>query len=216
MLGFPLKSSRHPAGALPVFEGVAGNDPPSAEADGRNDALFQHRVDRQTTEVQTVGDLFNCHPCPRIKAQPAFVFQLDGIAAQRSDSIGRKVRADSHGRVAWDTHNEVRLAVARCLVDSLNTIYAEWRAKCPVAENKTLERFDWNFTPKTFDRVQLEALATGDFIGRQSCHSGLEWDWEKSCDSGARSEGLRTRLSRALPNLGAVTRRPDEPRGIDM
>ena len=34
------------------------------------------------------------------------------------------------------------------------------------AENKTLEGFDWNFNPKTFDRVQIEALATGDFIRR--------------------------------------------------
>lgn len=36
------------------------------------------------------------------------------------------------------------------------------------AENKTLEGFDWNFNPKTFDRVQLEELATGDFIRRRT------------------------------------------------
>jgi DNA replication protein DnaC len=36
------------------------------------------------------------------------------------------------------------------------------------AENKTLEAFDWNFNPKTFDRVQLEELATGDFIRRKA------------------------------------------------
>ena len=36
------------------------------------------------------------------------------------------------------------------------------------AENKTLESFDWNFNPKTFDRVQLEELATGDFIRRRT------------------------------------------------
>jgi DNA replication protein DnaC len=36
------------------------------------------------------------------------------------------------------------------------------------AENKTLEGFDWNFNPKTFDRVQLEELATGDFIRRKA------------------------------------------------
>ena len=36
------------------------------------------------------------------------------------------------------------------------------------AENKTLEAFDWNFNPKTFDRVQLEELATGDFIRRRT------------------------------------------------
>jgi DNA replication protein DnaC len=36
------------------------------------------------------------------------------------------------------------------------------------AESKTLEGFDWNFNPKTFDRVQLEELATGDFIRRRT------------------------------------------------
>ena len=36
------------------------------------------------------------------------------------------------------------------------------------AENKTLEGFDWNFNPKTFDRVQIEELATGDFIRRRT------------------------------------------------
>jgi DNA replication protein DnaC len=36
------------------------------------------------------------------------------------------------------------------------------------AENKTMEGFDWNFNPKTFDRVQLEELATGDFIRRRT------------------------------------------------
>ena len=36
------------------------------------------------------------------------------------------------------------------------------------AENKTLEAFDWNFNPKTFDRVQLQELATGDFIRRRT------------------------------------------------
>jgi DNA replication protein DnaC len=36
------------------------------------------------------------------------------------------------------------------------------------AENKTLEGFDWNFNPKTFDRVQLEELATSDFIRRRA------------------------------------------------
>jgi len=35
-------------------------------------------------------------------------------------------------------------------------------------ENKTLEGFDWNFNPKTFDRVQIEELATGDFIRRRT------------------------------------------------
>ena len=36
------------------------------------------------------------------------------------------------------------------------------------AEDKTLETFDWNFNPKAFDRVQLEELATGDFIRRRT------------------------------------------------
>lgn len=36
------------------------------------------------------------------------------------------------------------------------------------AENKILESFDWNFNPKAFDRVQIEELATGDFIRRRS------------------------------------------------
>jgi DNA replication protein DnaC len=34
------------------------------------------------------------------------------------------------------------------------------------AEIKTLEAFDWQFNPRTFDRVQIEELATGDFIRR--------------------------------------------------
>jgi len=36
------------------------------------------------------------------------------------------------------------------------------------AENKTLEGFNWNFNPKTFDRLQMEELATGDFIHRRT------------------------------------------------
>jgi len=36
------------------------------------------------------------------------------------------------------------------------------------AESKTLEGFDWQFNPKAFDRVQIEELATGDFIRRRS------------------------------------------------
>lgn len=36
------------------------------------------------------------------------------------------------------------------------------------AEHTTLEGFDWNFNPKTFDRVQMEELATGDFIRRHT------------------------------------------------
>jgi len=36
------------------------------------------------------------------------------------------------------------------------------------AEQKTLEAFNWQFNPKAFDRVQIEELATGDFIRRGS------------------------------------------------
>lgn len=34
------------------------------------------------------------------------------------------------------------------------------------AHNTTLEGFDWKFNPKTFDRMQIEEPATGDFIQR--------------------------------------------------
>src|SRR5207245_2716039 len=36
------------------------------------------------------------------------------------------------------------------------------------ADSKTLEGFDWRFNPKAFDRVQIEELATGDFIRRRN------------------------------------------------
>lgn len=36
------------------------------------------------------------------------------------------------------------------------------------AESKSLEAFDWQFNPKAFDRLQIEELATGDFIRRKS------------------------------------------------
>lgn len=35
-------------------------------------------------------------------------------------------------------------------------------------EQKTLEGFDWHFNPNTFDRVQIEELATADFIRRRT------------------------------------------------
>jgi DNA replication protein DnaC len=35
------------------------------------------------------------------------------------------------------------------------------------AEDKSLEGFNWNFNPRTFDRAQIEELATGDFIRRR-------------------------------------------------
>ena len=36
------------------------------------------------------------------------------------------------------------------------------------AEDKALEGFNWQFNPKAFDRVQIEELATGDFIRRRT------------------------------------------------
>jgi DNA replication protein DnaC len=36
------------------------------------------------------------------------------------------------------------------------------------AERKTLETFDWKFNQKAINRVQIEELATGDFIRRRS------------------------------------------------
>jgi DNA replication protein DnaC len=36
------------------------------------------------------------------------------------------------------------------------------------AESKTLEGFNWDFNPKAFDRLQIEELATGDFIRRRT------------------------------------------------
>ena len=36
------------------------------------------------------------------------------------------------------------------------------------AESRTLEGFDWKFNPKAFDRLQIEELATGDFIRRRA------------------------------------------------
>ena len=47
---------------------------------------------------------------------------------------------------------------------------AAWRAgfaKPTLRSSKTLEGFDWQFNPKAFDRVQIEELATGDFIRRR-------------------------------------------------
>jgi DNA replication protein DnaC len=35
------------------------------------------------------------------------------------------------------------------------------------SERKTLEEFDWEFNKKSIDRLQIEELATGDFIRRQ-------------------------------------------------
>jgi DNA replication protein DnaC len=43
------------------------------------------------------------------------------------------------------------------------------------ADSKTLEGFDWQFNPKAFDRVQIEELATGDFIRR--CNNLIMVGW---------------------------------------
>ena len=40
---------------------MPGDDPPSTEADGRNDALFQHCVDGETAHGQPVSDLGDRH-----------------------------------------------------------------------------------------------------------------------------------------------------------
>src|ERR1035438_1976859 len=85
MLGFPLKSSRHPAGALPVFEGVPGDDPPSAEADGRNDALFQHRVDRDPPDGEPLSDFGNRHSAADVVRPHRFAPGTSAPAHQISD-----------------------------------------------------------------------------------------------------------------------------------
>ena len=72
MLGSALKSSRHSARALPVFEGVPGDDPPSAESDGWNDAQIQHCVDRHAADVEAARDLLDCHPGAGIHVRPIF------------------------------------------------------------------------------------------------------------------------------------------------
>src|SRR3989442_8396086 len=43
------------------------------------------------------------------------------------------------------------------------------------ADTKTLEGFDWRVKPKTFDRVQIEELATGEFIPRR--HNPIMGGW---------------------------------------
>ena len=55
-------------------------------------------------------------------------------------------------------------------------------------ENKMLEGFDWNFNPKTFNRVQMEELATGDFIRRRTNLVLVGWSaiGQKACVNGYR------------------------------
>jgi len=59
------------------------------------------------------------------------------------------------------------------------------------AESKTLEGFNWQFNPKAFDRVQIEELATGDFIRRRNNlilvgWSGIGKSQQKICVQGHR------------------------------
>ena len=68
------------------------------------------------------------------------------------------------------------------------------------AENKTLEAFDWNFYPKTFDRVQLEELATGDFIRRRTNLVMVGWS---GIGKSHVIQALGQLRARSLSNLGA-------------
>ena len=67
------------------------------------------------------------------------------------------------------------------------------------AERKTLETFDWKFNPQ-IDRLQIEELATGDFIRRQSnlVFVGQSGVGKSPLDSGYRHARLRHGLSCAL------------------
>jgi len=81
-------------------------------------------------------------------------------------------------------------------------------------ENKRPEGFDWNFNPKTFDRTQMEELATGDFIRRRTNLVMVGWSGigkshmiqaigQKACVNGYRvmyqtSAGLLTDLTASL------------------
>lgn len=54
-------------------------------------------------------------------------------------------------------------------------------------EDKTLEGFDWNFNPKTFNRAQMEELATGDFIRRRTNLVIVGWSGSGKVTSSRRS-----------------------------
>jgi hypothetical protein len=78
------------------------------------------------------------------------------------------------------------------------------------AEEEVLEGFDWQFNPEAFDRVQIEELATGDFIRRRAnLILRLERDREEPHRPGGRAEGLRAWLPRSLPHLRGIAVRPD-------
>src|SRR5215831_8220042 len=71
------------------------------------------------------------------------------------------------------------------------------------AERKTLETFDWKFNQQ-IDRLQIEELATGDFIRRQSnlIFVGQSGVGKKPLDSSYRHARLCPRLSCALQYVG--------------
>ena len=79
------------------------------------------------------------------------------------------------------------------------------------AEDKTLEGFHWKFNPKAFDRLQIEELATGDFIRRRANLVFVGWSGvgKSHIHSGPGTEGLRPRLPRLLSHLGGLARRSD-------
>jgi DNA replication protein DnaC len=79
------------------------------------------------------------------------------------------------------------------------------------AENKTLEGFNSEFNPKAFDRVQIEELATGDFIRRHTNLVLVGWSGvgKSHFISGTGAEGMRSWSSRSIPNFRSVTHGPD-------
>lgn len=87
----------------------------------------------------------------RIPVQPAMLDEVLAHAEKESLSylsfLDRLLGAQADGRR--------ERAVARRIHDAR------------FVEEKTLEGFDWNFNPKAFDRLQMEELATGDFIRRR-------------------------------------------------
>jgi DNA replication protein DnaC len=71
------------------------------------------------------------------------------------------------------------------------------------AENKALEGFNWQFNPKAFDRVQIEELATGDFIRRRTNLVMVGWSGvgKSHIRPGSGTEGVRARLPRYVPDI---------------
>src|ERR1700722_8300626 len=72
MLGSRWKSSRHPARALPGFEGVPGDDPSAAEAGGRNDPLLQHLVPREPPDGEPDSNFGNRHSTALVESSTVF------------------------------------------------------------------------------------------------------------------------------------------------